>query len=345
MGPKRSPTIRDVARITGVSRSTVSLVINDSRRISAPTAGKVLAAIRELGYEPNVMARGLARRRAKMIAILVPQISSHVFSDFYFSEAISGISDALSRRGYRMLIEIATEDFLKEGEHLKLFRERQIDGMLLLGTLDTDRYIVELSEKGHPLVLVNSSLDGIPCVLADNLSGSRVMVNYLASLGHRRIAFIGGLESTTVGMDRTLGYKAGLKESGIRIDSRLITYGNYSEESGYDCMRKLWSAGSKPTAVFAANDMMAIGALKFLRERGIKVPHEMTVVGADDIKLASYVEPPLTTIRQPMYEIGRLATGMLLEGLSGKRGRNRETVRTELVVRLSSAPPSSDGGA
>lgn len=358
----RKLTIRDIARLSGVSRSTVSLVLNNDNRISDETKKRVQAVIRRSGYEPNAMARGLARRRAGMVAVVVPRTSSHVFSDYYFSEAMSGIGDVLASRGYRMLIEMATEQFVREETYHKLFREGQIDGMLLIGTLTTDEYVREIGALFN-VVLVNSTFDDLPSVYADNYQGARDMMNHLAGLGHRQIGFIGGLDITTVGHDRNRAYRDGLAGAGLPADDRLVAWGNFSEESGYEAARELLQRQPRPTAVFAANDMMAIGCLRAAEEFGLKIPRDLTVVGADDVSLASYVRPRLTTLRQPMYDIGRLATETLLHqaDLAARKDRrgSAETTRpgngqrplaadpprhrlmsTNLVVRDSSAPPA-----
>lgn len=344
-------TIRDIARIAGVSRSTVSLVINNDSRISSDTRQRVQEVIRRAGYEPNAMARGLARRRADMVAVVVPRTADHVFSDYYFSEAMSGIGDALAARGYRMLIEHATEHFIREERHHKLFREGQIDGMLLVGTLTTDDYIREIASQ-HRVLLVNSHMPGVASVIADNYEGARSMVRHLVELGHVAIAQIGGLDTTNVGFDRGRGFRDGMAEAGIPLPAEWQTWGNFSEDSGYDCGRRLLAGPHRPTAIFAANDMMAIGCLRAAEELKLRVPEDLTVVGADDVRLASYVRPRLTTLRQPMYEIGRLATECLLqleprssasgpavsEPSSAPYDRPLHVTPTRLVIRESSGP-------
>ena len=308
----RKLTIRDIARLAGVSRSTVSLVLNNDRRISEVTRTRVQSIIQGAGYEPNAMARGLARRRAGMVAVVVPRTSSHVFSDYYFSEAISGIGDVLAARGNRMIIEMTGNPFIQDRAHHKLFHEGQIDGMLIIGALSTDEYILKMGRR-FPVVLVNSMLDDIPSVYADNHKGMLRMVEYLVGLDHRRIGYIGGLDITTVGADRTRGYREGMIAAGLADDDRWVAWGNFSEESGVEAARDLLARTPRPTAIVAANDMMAIGALRAAEEAGIDVPRQLTLVGADDVSLASYVRPRLTTLRQPMYDIGRAATELLLE--------------------------------
>ena len=337
------PTIRDIARLAGVSRSTVSLVINDDPRISAATKARVLKVIEDVGYEPNTMARGLARRRSDTVAVILPKTDSHVLADFYFAEAISGISSALSESGYRLLIEIADEKFLSNHLHMRLIRERGADGLLLVGMVYEDEFVHELIEASAPVVLVNTLFEGASSVVADNRAGARDMVRHLVGLGHRRIGFVGGLENTTVGEARSHGFLEGLKEAGIPFDDRLRLWGNFSEESGAEVARELLARDPRPTAIMAANDMMAIGALRVARdEMSLRVPEDLTVVGADNIRLTTYIRPRLTTLAQPIFDIGRMATDLLL-GILGRRKTSPvvEVVPTQLIVRESSgAPPA-----
>ena len=207
----------------------------------------------------------------------------------------------------------------------------------MLGTIKEDAYVRELIELQTPLVLVNTRMPGASAVYADNRSGAREMVGHLASLGHRRIAFIGGLENTTVGEDRSLGFLDGLAEAGIAMEEDLRLWGNFSESSGAEAARALLVRRPRPTALMAANDMMALGALRVAQEEfGLRVPEDLTVVGADDIRLTTYVRPRLTTLSQPIYDIGRMATQLLLETLrtpgsrAGGKGRSHPADRARV---------------
>jgi DNA-binding LacI/PurR family transcriptional regulator len=334
--PVKHHTIRDIARLSGFSRSTVSLVLNGDTRIAPSTRRRVWDVIETVGYEPNCMARSLARQRSMIVAVVVPKISAHIFSDYYFSESMSGISDVLSSNGYRMLIEMVTENFLKDSMHLRLFRERQIDGMLLVGSLDTDTYVEEVFAGCNTAVLVNSWRPGVSCVVGDNFNGARRVVSHLVSLGHKNIGLIGGLNSTTVGLRRNQGYRQGLLDDGLRFVSSYVEYGDFSQRSGYEAARRILSRKNRPTAVFACNDMMAIGCIEYGRHIGMTVPGDLAVVGADDIALGSYFTPRLTTLRQSMFDIGCLATRLLLKRLSGSgEWPVEKTISTELIVRES----------
>lgn len=335
-------TIRDIARIAGVSRSTVSLALNDSPRINPDTKKRVLEIVDKLDYHPNAMARALVEKRSRVFALVVPKIDG-VFRDYYFAETVSGITDAIYDEGYSLMLQVASEAFIERNVHERLFKERRIDGMLIVGSLTTDIWIEQLREKGHPICLVNSLWDGVSSVVADNRAGAESVVDHLVSLGHRDIGYIKGLDITTVGIQRDEGFKAALAKHGLKYDEEMVAYGNFSETSGFEAMGEILKRKRRPSAIFAMNDRMAIGAMRAIRESGMSVPEDIAIVGADDIELAHYVTPTLTTIRQPMDEIGRLAVDKLLSAL-GRDPREdlptgikpfNHTLDTTLIVRES----------
>lgn len=338
-------TIRDIARIANVSRSTVSLALNDSPRINADTKRRVLQIVEEMDYHPNAMARALVGGRTRVLSLLVPQID-HVFSDSYFSETVSGITDVIYGLGYSLMLEVATKSFIENEVYDRLFKERRVDGMLIVGSLTTDAWISEMRDKRRPICLVNSIWDGVSSVVADNRAGAERAVDHIVNLGHRVIGYIKGLDITTVGQQRDEGFRAGLARHGIAYDERNVAYGNFSEESGHEAMGKILAASPRPTAVFTTNDRMAIGAMRRIREAGLRVPEDVALVGGDDIPLAHYITPALTTIRQPMDVIGSQAVEILLEILGAddeEQGQVEGTIQrvldTELVVRESSGAP------
>ncbi|MFH0794623.1 MAG: LacI family DNA-binding transcriptional regulator [bacterium] len=336
-GSKRAKhlTIRDIARLAEVSRSTVSLAINDSPRINAKTKHHVLEIIKKVGYHPNVMARALVEKKSRVISILVPQID-HVFSDFYFSETVSGVLDVGYKQNYRVMLEVATQDFIAKRVYLKLFQEQRIDGMLLVGTLTTDSYIHDLRSAGYPIVLVNSEMEGVSSVVADNVKGTRDAVKYLCQKGHRKFGYIKGLDITTTGLQRDEGFQKAVRELNVEFRQEWIGYGNFSERSGYEAMCAILKSKRHPTAVFATNDMMAIGAIKACHELGLNVPGDIAIIGGDDVLLASYFKPTITTIKQSMYDLGSLATTMLLQIIDHKiTPPARRVIQTELIVRES----------
>jgi DNA-binding LacI/PurR family transcriptional regulator len=334
-------TIRDIARIANVSRSTVSLALNDSPRINPETKKRVLEIVQRLDYHPNAMARALVEKRSRVLALLVPQID-HVFSDSYFSETVSGITDVIYGRGYSLTLEVTTQRFIDDAVYERLFQERRIDGMLIVGSLTTDEWISRLRDRGRPICLVNSVWEGVSSLVADNRAGAERVVDHLVGLGHREIGYIKGLDITTVGQQRDEGFRAALERHGPKYDEDLVAYGNFSEQSGHEAMKELLGRSRRPTAVFTTNDMMALGSVRAIRDHGLRVPEDVAIVGGDDIPLAHYVTPALTTIRQPMDEIGSLAVGTLISRLEVDDGKTPEplapfhrVVDTDLVVRES----------
>jgi LacI family transcriptional regulator len=340
-------TIRDIARIANVSRSTVSLALNNSPRINAETKRRVLEIVEELDYHPNAMARALVENCTRVLAVLVPQID-HVFSDSYFSQTLSGITDIIYRRGYSLMLEVATETFIRKSVHERLFQERRVDGMMIVGSLSTDAWIERLRDKGRPIALINSTWEGVNSVSADNRTGAGRVVDHLVGLGHRQIGHIKGLDITTVGQQRDEGFRVGLERHGVTCDESMVAYGNFSEESGYEAMRDLLGRSGRPTAVFTTNDMMAIGGMQAIREKGLRCPEDIAVVGGDDVPLARYITPGLTTIRQPMDEIGSKAVEALIDHLTSDQDGEpknppafQQVVDTDLIVRESCGAKSA----
>jgi len=338
MAEKRKPnkTIRDIARLSGFSRSTVSLVLNDSPRISETTRKKVMEVMQKVGYQPNVLARRLAERKSMMIGVIIPQ-TFHALSDLYFSEAISGISDVLMNSGYKLMLQMAIPEFKVQKKYVNLFTEKYIDGLLIIGSLMDEEMVKVLHELEYPIFLVNSTFEGVSSVIADNQSGASQAVDHLVRLGHKSIGIIKGLENVTTGADRSIGFAKAIHRHHLPLREEWVAYGTFSEESGYVCMQQILGQRHHPTAMFIANDMMAIGAIRAIRQHGLKVPEDMAVVGGDDIKLAAYIDPPLTTIRQDMYEIGALAASELVSMIQKETYGTpvQKIVPTQLNVRKS----------
>ncbi|MCX7018040.1 MAG: LacI family DNA-binding transcriptional regulator [bacterium] len=331
---QKRPTIRDIARMAGVSRSTVSLAINDSPRINVQTKAHVLELIEKVGYRPNQAARNLVRQHTRTIFVILPQLA-HVVSDTYFSESLSGILDVTTPHGYHLMVEESTPEFKERGQALKLFRQGAMDGVLCVGGLTTDKFPVELFEAGCPVALVNSSLAGVPQVLADNNDAAFRAVKHLYDLGHRRIAHIRGSEFVTTALDRTAGYLRALKMLVLPMREEYLAQGYFDQGSGRDAMRWLLTARQRPTAVFSTNDMMAIGAMDAIREAGLRMPEDIAIFGGDDIQLARYIKPALATMRQPMDLIAQTACEMLLRQIKGGEYEKKVKIKLELVIRES----------
>lgn len=300
--------------MAGVSRSTVSLAINNSPKVNEQTKLRILEICKAVDYQPNMMARGLVAKSTRTLCAVIPPINQ-VFSHSYFTETLRGIIEACTARDFHLFVTVATESFKQQNSALRLFRAKRMDGALFIGALNTDTYIRELMDKGCPTILVNTSIPGLPQVVADNVTGTLQAMEHLHKLGHKRIGFIKGLDNVTTSVDRTEGFNLSRERFNLDRDRELVAFGNFSEQSGYEAMKQLLSIPKPPTAVFTTNDMMAIGAIQALREAGKSVPKDMAIMGGDDILMARYITPKLTTIRQDMHKIGFIAADLMLEAI------------------------------
>lgn len=327
-------TIKDIAQMAGVSRATVSLAMNGSPRINKKTRDKILNLIAEVGYRPNQTARNLVRRSTGTILVILPSID-HVFSDAYFAECLSGIVDVTTRRDFHMMVDLATPEFKQEMKALQLFHQGTVDGILCAGNLTTDMYLREIARAGCPIVLVNSSMAGVSRVIGANDRGAMAAVEHFHALGHRRIGHIRGPQFVTTAIDRTTGYLKALEKLGLDRDNDLIAEGFFDERSGYEAMRWLLTRADPPTAVFTTNDVMAIGAMRAIKEAGATVPDDIALFGGDDIQMAHLVTPPLSTLRQSMDVIGQTACEQLFLQIEDKPHRKAIEIDVELVIRES----------
>ncbi|MBX7244441.1 MAG: LacI family transcriptional regulator [Candidatus Sumerlaeaceae bacterium] len=327
-------TIRDIAQMAGVSRSTVSLAINDSPKINADTKKKITDLIDKVGYRPNQTARNLVRRSTETICVVLPQIS-HVVSNAYFSESLSGILDVATEQGYHLLVKEASAEFKEGRQALKLFRQGLMDGVLVVGALTNDKYISELAAAGCPVVLVNSTLPGVDYVISDNETAAFKAVEHLHKLGHRRIAHIRGSEFVTGALDRTAGYLKALDAFGLPKLDNYLAQGYFDKQSGFDATKWLLTAPERPTAIFTTNDMMALGAIEAIRAAGLRVPEDIAIFGGDNIQLAPYVSPALSTLEQPMDQIAQAACQRLLNRMTGEPVGKPPVIHLDLVIRES----------
>jgi LacI family transcriptional regulator len=330
-------TIRDIARESGVSLSTVSLVLNDNPRISTATRERVMRTMERLGYQPNRMARALAWRYSRTLAVLVPQLR-HTFADVYFGEIVSGIHDRASKLGYKILLEVARSEFIEKKEYLQLYDQKFVDGILFIGANSNHKFVKDLRDPGRPMLLVNnySREFDLNYVVSNYRYGAWQATQHLVKLGHRRIGFIsGGLTEIQTSHDIFESFKDVMQEHGIQVSPWLIADGWLTEEGGMKATEQLLRQEPQITAIFALNDKMALGAIKKLNQVGLRVPHDIAVVGFDDIPQASYAVPGLTTVRQPLYEIGKLSCERLIELIHGKVERVQEVIPIYLVVRES----------
>jgi LacI family transcriptional regulator len=335
---KKQPTIKDVARLSGLSLSTVSLVINKRGYVSPETRQKVLKIVEELSYHPNRSARGLASKTSGNLGFIL--------SDYHFSQAepfytkiFLGTEFEARNHNYYILLTTVGKTFNTKSDVPRFLLERNVDGVIIAGKV-TGKLIDYIDSLGIPIVLVDyeSKKRRHSAVLIDNRSGAQKAVQHLLERGHRSVAFIAGDIAHPSIAERFGGYQDALKENSIPFDQNLIVVDQPAlrGNDGAEAMGKILQRGKFPTAVFAANDAMAIGCARFLRERGLKIPDDIAVVGFDDIEMSSHLEPPLTTVRVFKEEMGKLAVLRLVEMIKSKTRTLITThVPVELIVRAS----------
>lgn len=327
--------MRDVAEQAGVSVTTVSHVINHSRPVNTDTRQRVEQVMQVLGYQPNVLARSLRKGKTNTIGVILPDNANP-----YFAEVVRGIEDASFSQGYSVILCNSDNDLEKERFYTNVLIEKQVDGIIFVAAGLSDGNLQNLQTRGIPAVMVDRKVPGVQldCVFADNQVGGYLATEYLIGLGHTSIACISGPQGGASSRERITGYRQALEVSGIDPNPDWLVEGDFQYQGGYEALKLLSKAGSIPTAIFACNDLMAIGAYRYAQEKNISIPQELSIIGFDDISLAAFVNPPLTTIRQSKDKMGSLAANLLLERIANKNmGLRQEIVAVQLVVRGSTA--------
>ncbi|MEU1074919.1 MULTISPECIES: LacI family DNA-binding transcriptional regulator [unclassified Streptomyces] len=331
------PTLEEVAARAGVGRGTVSRVINGSPRVSDRTRAAVEAAVAELGYVPNRAARALAANRTDAIALVVPETETRFFAEPYFSEVVRGVGQALAETDMQLLLTLVGSE--RERRRLAQYLTgHRVDGVLLVGVHADDPLLDLLEQLDLPVVISGprSEEEPLASVDSDNFAGARAAVAHLLARGRRRIATITGPLDVYGARCRLDGYRAALTEAGLAPEPGLIAPSDFTEEGGREAMAVLLDRAPGLDAVFAASDVMAAGARQILRERGRRVPEDVGLIGFDDSAIARHMEPPLTSVRQPIEEMGRAMTDLLLTQIAaGERASTQLVLPTELVVRAS----------
>ena len=331
-------TIKDIARECGVSLSTVSLVLNNNPRISASTREKVMKAVDHHQYQPNAFARSLASQSSQVISVVMPDLN-HVFADVYFGEIVSGIYESASSQGYKILLDVANQRFISGGEHVNLLKSRRVDGLLYIGSSIYDTFLYDLESEPYPALLVNHYFPGraLPYISADYVSSARLASDHLMDFGHRRIGLLCGTNTNTA-LDFRAHFLSFCAARGARETDLPWADGWFTEQGGYEGTKWLMERNPNLTAIMAGNDKMAIGALRYFKERKLRVPDDVSLLGMDDIPAAEFTIPGLSTIRHNLFEIGTQAVNHLI-------GMVKEDVRTlqkhlpvQLVVRESTGP-------
>jgi len=335
--PTGRASIRDVAARAGVSVTTVSHTLNGTRFVSEQARAKVHEAAHALGYVPSEVARGLKHNTTRTLGMLVPNNSNP-----YFAEIIRGVEHHSFAAGYSLLLCNSNDDVRQQADHLRVLAERRVDGIVLVASGDDGAIVAVCKDLRLPLVLVDREIETIAVDLieVDHAAGGELATAHLLGLGHAGVACIGGPSDLRASHQREAGWRRALDKAGIVPRADEVVRGDFGPASGAAAMRRLLQAPRPPTAVFVCNDMMAIGALHAAHEAGIAVPAQLSVVGFDDIELAAYTSPPLTTVAQPKEAIGTGAAGLLLERLRDGRTEPRRTVlQPALHLRSSTAEP------
>ena len=340
---KRNVTIIDVAREANVSYSTVSRVVNNNPHVREDKRERVREAMAKLGYVANPLARGLAGGQAQVIGLLVRDL---VTEDV--AQILLGIDEELATHQYDLMLYTTHHRRAKESQYIQTLTQGFIDGLLLILPLDPGAYLETLRRHQFPYVVIDHQGfdDFSPTVVSTNTRGAYEATEYLIKLGHRRIAFIAGSENTSSAIERLEGYRAALQAHDLPFDPALVQSGEFDQPGGFHAAQKLLSLPERPTAIFAANDASAIGAMDAIRSHGLSIPGDVSIIGFDDIRQSAYCYPPLTTVRQPLIDMGRIATRLLMTYIANPaHPRERVVMNTELVIRESCAPPRSAGQA
>ena len=330
-------TLQDVAKLAGVSPMTVSRVINDSGYVNKKTRERVERAIAELDYVPNALARSLRFKQTKTLALVISDITNP-----FFTTIARGVEDIASEQGFSVIFCNTDESRDKETEYLNVVIQKQVDGVLLVPAYSSQESIKFLQDCGVPFVVLDRRVPGldVDIVRCDSELGAYQITRHLLDLGHRRIAALSGAREVTTAVDRIAGYRRALAEAGLEAQA-IEYYGDYTAQSGYELAKHVLET-AQPTALFCGNNFIVIGALRAVREANLRVPEDISLVAFDDLLDVIGFESSLTVVRQPAYEIGRRATSLLLDRLSGKQlGDPQEIILpTQLIIRQSSTAPA-----
>jgi LacI family transcriptional regulator len=330
-------TIKDVAREAGVSVGTASQALRDSPAVRDATRRQVLAVAKRLRYQPSALARGLVTRRTHTVGLLISDIANP-----FFIRAVRAIEDGAQENGYNVILCNTDENPEKETQYLRVLIEKRVDGIILATTAGSLPAVRDVRWRRIPLVLFDRELPrvSVDTVKVDSVRGGRLATEHLLHLGHRRIAIIHGPLVRSTGVERLRGYLVAMQAAGIRPDPSLIREGNFKQDSGRELTRQLLDLSPPPTALFCTNNLMTVGALQTLGERGVRIPADLSLVGYDDMEWWTLTHPPLTTVGQPVYDLGREAMRLLLAQIEGSSRRpERVILKPELLTRESCGPP------
>jgi LacI family transcriptional regulator len=335
---KRRPSSWDIAREANVSQSTVSRVINNNPRISEATRQRVRKAMERLGYSPNAVARTLITGRSQLLGLVVSNITNP-----FYPEVIEAIVATATEHDYNVVLCNTQEDLKLQTSYLELLIEHQVDGAILTSSLlDGEGRLARIAPDSIPIVMVNRTVEGlrVDSVRMNNVGAGRMVARHLAEFGHRDLAFVGGLAQTSTHSERLVGFRSELEEMGIDLPDEYVTDGAFTRASGYELTEGLLALPRRPTALFCADDLIALGAMDAIVDAGLRIPEDISVIGVDDVPAASLRQVALTTVRQPAAEMGRRAVQLLLERIQGDPEAEPIDIvlRPRLIVRRTSGP-------
>lgn len=329
---KRS-TLKEVAKLAGVSTATVSNALNETKYVSEEVKDKINRAIEELNYQPNIVAKSLRVQESRIIGVLISDVANP-----FFSIVVRGIEEELSKSNYSILLCNTDSSVEKERKYLEVMIGKRVDGLVVSSAGNTGDYFRSLDKTGVPIVFLNRCPEFMnsDVIMTNNIQGAYSATEHLIRHGYCKIAIITGPSSISTGKDRLIGYKRALEDYGVALSDSLVKEGLFTIQSGYDKMKELMEQETKPDAVFISNNSMTLGAYKYLKEAGIRIPDQIAVLGYDDPDWADIVEPPITTVRQPAYQLGVHAANLMLARINEKQvKREIMYMDTTLIIRRS----------
>lgn len=326
-------TIDDIAKLAGVSKATVSYVINDKPGVSQELRCKIKKIIEDCNYVPNSAARGLAGEKTHFIGLVIPDVS-----DMFYANIIRGVEKTSNKYNYLLNLYTTHGEEEKEQRVIKLINSSMVDGLIIMAYYIKDNFIDFLKNEGIPFVFIDypTKDEEIYSVVVDNEAGAFEAAEYLISLGHQKIAFLEGHEAAWDSRARFIGFLKALTVNSIEFNPLLVEKGDFTREGGYKATKKLLEKGEEFTAIFASNDQMAIGAVRAIKEQGLKIPDNISIIGFDNIEASSIIDPPLTTVMQPIYEMGKKATEILIRLINEEKIEQKKfMLKTKLIKRNS----------
>ncbi|MFC0560526.1 LacI family DNA-binding transcriptional regulator [Halalkalibacter alkalisediminis] len=334
-------TIKDIAKVAGVSVTTVSRALNGYDDVNEKTRARIKSVAEELNYSPNAVARSLVKSKTETIGLLVSELSLSGAKDMFTYEIMCGINDSSSNKGFDLILFSTNSAKQKAKSYSQLCRERQVEGVIMQGVKIDDPYLIEVIDSNIPCVLIDVEIEGenVGYVSTDNVFGAQIAVKHLTNLGHRNIAIMNGHDQALVSQRRLTGYKKQLEEASIPFQENYVLNGNFNEQQAEEMAYSFFQERPEVTAIFCASDLMALGVMSAAKRLGLKVPDELSIVGYDNITLAQYVQPQLTTVDQDKYQMGYKAAKLLIDMLEGNKTNRKVILDNQLIIRETTAEP------